>query len=1473
MSVTSLSSPTWTLSSSMTMIVDSNNNNNHNNNKEEMEEKERSAHRLLELSSQMCNQQTGRNLLHHVSNPPIYDHNYNNSYQPSSLLMAAQCLLERANEMTNSSLQLQQRQQMKQITKSNPLPSSITNHVEQFLSQADYESGYTPLHWAIYQRNLCAILLLLRFPNNRLLDRPMNLLHPTLVKVTNTRNNSISTAFPHHRDYEGYTPFQLLSSLQISTLKQIRQSLSVPAIQRISTLATNQPKQKIRASSFSIHDDSDDEEEEDDDNNQENIATTLTSKHANDDEAVSISFACEVMSFGAAHHPALGVSDTTKQSHQTHHPQRWVQMALCHCRDDPAVQVVAATHHTLVRTQQGHVISCGLGKGGRLGHGHEKNISVPQRIVGFPTGYQIVHIAASENHSLGVTQYGSIFGWGSNRFGQVDPSLPSTSIRCTPTRVDFKSVNTVVTASVTSSSSTSSLSVIISVAAGERHSVALTQLGEVYTWGDNTWGQLGRLSNKSDIQRVETLWKNHRLVQEIDASEQSTLVLVRPNKLGGSLNTVYTWGHGNPHPIQVKFFDVSRRSSKPQSFLLPRVPNPIHIACAKHNCAAITVDGRVYNFGIRAESLKSSSTVPSLVEATPVPGMDDQMAVAVSASDQHIAVVTATGHLYTWGSSTDNHVLGHEGRKWQPSPKQVPGVHRAVAVAVAKEHTVLLLGTCFPKIPKSLDPPSLEILAARQICQHMDIFNVIPIAIMANRIHCPLLQDYCDRFIQENLDAVLAYARKSELDVYLNECLADSRVIIERDMPIHPWILESLLVGKPHGEWKNSCSKILEAVPASTWLRYDSNPFRDHCKIKNLSSSHQSQNSKADLYAGYRGCSDRILQLVSDCRIPCTSNQNIHNHHHSNNNHNCQNEFLQAKHAALSKEIRSIQKRLNQTAKLGCKTSISSLEREKLNRKPLWEADLAVLTRAMEQITKQMAERNIVMETKVTATTAVAPNTAMLPCTKGSKEAMDTISNPELQTSEDPTKIDDEASEKSEIPSKDDVGVRSGLYCDICSVRCPDSNHLELHRSGRKHRNRVRQLQEEDQNRTARDILTLHQEQLQKQILSSSITVVEDTTRVCSTFENCHPTNANQSNGVLPRYRLPSPSIPPAPIVSKAQSPWSLQSTTSKTKSLATILQEEEEEAAAAAAAAKADQQKKNKPPSVKTTMSPTIPLQSKLSITSMSPNTSSHLGSISSGISRLHVAKSVSPSSHPKTPSNLLLTPPKGMLSPASSQSSLTACGDKSTEKSLHDFLPKLSSSICTQKTPSKPIQAWNQSPQSLSTATINSPKLSILEIQQQETTKKQRQHPQSFLSSNSRKESKWYQAEQCQVESLSLIQQQEERRQMMIEQQLAIERQIHAERQRLQSPPPPPHQNASQAKQNAGKGQGQKSKAISNNTSHQCSKKTKKGVPSLPSTTTANVKSFKPKTATHSKQGNDFKRHPNASKNESHSPCKKPL
>jgi alpha-tubulin suppressor-like RCC1 family protein len=611
-------------------------------------------------------------------------------------------------------------------------------------------------------------------------------------------------------------------------------------------------------------------------------------------------YGCEVLTFGRADHCALGVlggggggvGGLMGSTIGCHKPKRVEAFGLGDLRrnwssssssssspsledsqykDDDvissAVAVAASTHHTLVLTRTGRLFAFGYGKSGRLGTGDASNRPLPVRILGRLTRRVVTGIAAAEDHSLCCTDDGAVFSWGSNGFGQLGHSLGRGSggsidnqnndndaaivaSRMSPRRVEAGGMKQ---------------SFVVSVAAGDRHSVALTRLGEVYCWGDNRSGQLGIYSNTGDVgsgrcchnpQRVEVLWtaRPSRRAIAVAASEFSTLVLTEPPTMSGGegqaslsslpVNTVYGWGHGNPSVMRVEFPTTTARSSTQQADIYARSTgiNPIAIASAKFHNVAITLDGEVFTWGIQKDSLgnekspaavgaskrfdsewatasenrrprsnsntglgsktySSSSVIssPQLVMGM-LPENGGGKAVAVSASESHTAIVTADGYLFTWGTSTEKDVMGHRGVNWLQTPRKVKRVHRAVGVAAAKEHTVLLMATTFPPLPfanptcSDTQPLSLQECAAIEISRNVDLFNVLPIALVARRLNCRPLMHFCDEFTRKNLDGVLAVGNKNDFTTFITSVRSaytgGVRSDFDLDGPYHPFFYQ-----------------------------------------------------------------------------------------------------------------------------------------------------------------------------------------------------------------------------------------------------------------------------------------------------------------------------------------------------------------------------------------------------------------------------------------------------------------------------------------------------------------------------------------------------------------------------------------------------------------------------------------------------------------------------------------------------------
>ena len=86
----------------------------------------------------------------------------------------------------------------------------------------------------------------------------------------------------------------------------------------------------------------------------------------------------------------------------------------------------------------------------------------------------ITQVSCGASHSLAINNWGQIFTWGSNLFGQLGLDL---EIATQPTP---KIVKTLATKH------------IVQIACGQYHNLALTNSGDLYSWGANSYGQLGQ---------------------------------------------------------------------------------------------------------------------------------------------------------------------------------------------------------------------------------------------------------------------------------------------------------------------------------------------------------------------------------------------------------------------------------------------------------------------------------------------------------------------------------------------------------------------------------------------------------------------------------------------------------------------------------------------------------------------------------------------------------------------------------------------------------------------------------------------------------------------------------------------------------------------------------------------------------------------------------------------------------------------
>ncbi|KAJ7971917.1 ankyrin repeat family protein / regulator of chromosome condensation (RCC1) family protein [Quillaja saponaria] len=368
--------------------------------------------------------------------------------------------------------------------------------------------------------------------------------------------------------------------------------------------------------------------------------------------------------------------------------------------------ISAAKFHSVAVSAHGEVYTWGFGRGGRLGHpdfdihSGQAAVITPRQVTSGLGSRCVKAIAAAKHHTVIATEGGEVFTWGSNREGQL--GYTSVDTQSTPRRVSLLR------------------SKIIAVAAANKHTAAVSELGEVFTWGCNREGQLGYGTSNSASNytpRVVEYLKG-KVFKGVSAAKYHTIVL-------GVDGEVYTWGHRLVTPKRVV---VARNLKKTGS-----IPLKFHHDGALFYWVSSDPD-------IRSQQLYMMCGINM---------------VSISAGKYWTAAVTATGDVYIWD--------GKKGKDKPPVVTRLPGVKRATSVSVGETH-ILIVGSLYhPVYASHTSEKSQKLMSNTR--DEMEEFNedlifndrefndILPIEqkVTAGQRSIPSLKSLCEKVAADSL--------------------------------------------------------------------------------------------------------------------------------------------------------------------------------------------------------------------------------------------------------------------------------------------------------------------------------------------------------------------------------------------------------------------------------------------------------------------------------------------------------------------------------------------------------------------------------------------------------------------------------------------------------------------------------------------------------------------------------------------------
>ncbi|CAI0625535.1 unnamed protein product [Linum tenue] len=267
------------------------------------------------------------------------------------------------------------------------------------------------------------------------------------------------------------------------------------------------------------------------------------------------------------------------------------------------------------------------------------------------------HIACGVKHAALVTRQGEIFTWGEESGGRLGHGVGKDAIQ---PRLRI-------------SGPLEGLQ-IASVTCGPWHTALITSMGQLFTFGDGTFGVLGHgdreniayprevdsLSGLRTIAVACGVWHTAAVVEVIVAQSSSSV----------SSGKLFTWGDGDKN--RLGHGDKEPRL-KPTCVPALIEYNFHKIACGHSLTVGLTTSGNVFTMGStvygQLGSPQADGKLPCLVEDK----LSGEFVEEIACGSYHVAVLTSKSEVYTWGKGANGR-LGHGDVEDRKTPTLVEGL-------------------------------------------------------------------------------------------------------------------------------------------------------------------------------------------------------------------------------------------------------------------------------------------------------------------------------------------------------------------------------------------------------------------------------------------------------------------------------------------------------------------------------------------------------------------------------------------------------------------------------------------------------------------------------------------------------------------------------------------------------------------------------------------------------------------------------
>ncbi|GLT58678.1 hypothetical protein SLA2020_315490 [Shorea laevis] len=327
--------------------------------------------------------------------------------------------------------------------------------------------------------------------------------------------------------------------------------------------------------------------------------------------------------------------------------------------------IACGSRHAALVTKQGEVFSWGEESGGRLGHGVDSDVLHP-KLIDALSNMNIELLACGEYHTCAVTLSGDLYMWGDGTYGLLGHGNDVS--HWVPKRVNgpLEGIH------------------VSSISCGPWHTAVVTSAGQLFTFGDGTFGVLGHGDQRSvSIPREVDSLKGLRTVRAACGVWHTAAVVEvmvgNSSSSNCSSGKLFTWGDGDKGRLG---HGDREKKLVPTCVAALVEPNFCQVACGHSLTVALTTSGHVYTMGSpvygQLGNPHTDGKLPTRVEGK----LSKSFVEEISCGAYHVAVLTSRTEVYTWGKGANGR-LGHGDTDDRNSPTLVEALRDKQVKSIA----------------------------------------------------------------------------------------------------------------------------------------------------------------------------------------------------------------------------------------------------------------------------------------------------------------------------------------------------------------------------------------------------------------------------------------------------------------------------------------------------------------------------------------------------------------------------------------------------------------------------------------------------------------------------------------------------------------------------------------------------------------------------------------------------------------------